>query len=74
MPLIVEQTPDGTYAVLRDGVIVAAGLSNAAAWREADRLDSDAQGMGRDQATDQHRRLAMVTIGPDPTWPALAPH
>jgi hypothetical protein len=32
---------DGAYAVSVNGEVVAAGLSNAQAWREADRLESD---------------------------------
>ena len=48
MALSIEQSPDGTWAVLHDGAVVASGLSNAAAWREADQLDEEA---GRDSAS-----------------------
>jgi hypothetical protein len=30
----VKQSPDGTWTVVRDGDVIAAGLTNAAAWRE----------------------------------------
>jgi len=33
----IEESVDGTWIVLLDGAVVASGLSNAAAWREADR-------------------------------------
>jgi hypothetical protein len=36
--LSVKQSSDGTWAAVRDGEIIAAGLSNAAACREADRI------------------------------------
>jgi hypothetical protein len=41
----VEQSPDGTWSVVRAGQVIASGLSNASAWREADRLDNEAVGI-----------------------------
>jgi hypothetical protein len=54
--LKVEQCADGTWAVFRDGTPIKSGLSNAAAWREADRLDSQAQGMEEMYAKSTHRQ------------------
>jgi hypothetical protein len=48
--LKIEQAPDGSWQVTRDGKIIADGLSNAAAWRVADKLDTDAADMGATSA------------------------
>ena len=39
----IEESVDGTWIVLLDGAVVASGLSNAAAWREADRGNEQGQ-------------------------------
>jgi hypothetical protein len=55
----VKQSDDGTWQVVaEDGRVVAAGLSNAAAWASADRRDSKAV---RD--LDRHRRISRTLAG-----------
>jgi len=35
------QEPGGRWSVIRDGTVVASGLTNAEAWKRADRLLED---------------------------------
>jgi hypothetical protein len=53
----VTQNSDGGWRVERDGIVIADGLSNAAAWREADRLDTEAEGM------EETRRRISIAVG-----------
>jgi hypothetical protein len=57
MALSVKQSADGTWTVQRDGEIIAAGLTNAAAWREADRIDEVAVHM------EETRRRISIAVG-----------
>jgi hypothetical protein len=38
MPISVKQSIDGSWSVVLDGKAVSSGLTNAQAWRQADRL------------------------------------
>jgi len=53
----VTQNSDGERTFERDGIVIADGLSNAAAWREADRLDTEAEGM------EETRRRISIAVG-----------